>query len=372
MAEQTLLDAISAAVDSSDGTTPPADTTPPAGETPDGDTDDTGASDETAAGDNGSADSGAGGADEQTDDASAAGKADDKGADAGKVPDAAGKPKAADEPKSDAEKAAEAAKAAGKKTDPLNDPFDNRWKKQTTERVQSLIDMVKQRDTSLEQANILFDSIADTGMSPEELAQMLGYANARHNGTPEQKQLAYKFLKEELRAVALELGETDSVDFLADHADLQAAVEANTITTEYAKEVALSRSRAARDTQTATSTAAHTAAVAAHNAGVQALSQLGTALVKRDGAAVYESKKAVLVATLKPVFAHLPAAQWAAMFQKAYDAMPKPVAAVPPAVPPVVPLKQQPLRPGTPAGGGGQKEPKSMKDAVFAAFEQAE
>lgn len=372
MAEKTLLDAISAAVDSPDGT-PPVVETPPAGET-NADADDSSVSDEPGP-DGESADGETDGDGTKPD-----GEAD-KGADAGAVPDVA---KGAEGDKGGT-KAPEGAKAPelgpdgkpkqpepAKKADPVNDPMDSRWKKQTTERVQSLIDMVKTKDQQLEQADTLFGAIESTGMSPDQLSHMLGYAHARHKGTPEQKKQAYDFLKAELRAVALELGATDSVDFLADHTDLQEAVAANTITAEYAKEVALARSRTARDTQNATAATAQTAAQQAYTSGVNALGAVGSALAKRDGVAAFTAKKDVLVAALKPVFAELAPAKWAQAFQQAYDAMPKPAAAVvPPVVPPKVP-GQQPLRPGTPAGGGGKKEPKNMQEAVFAAFDTQE
>lgn len=262
--------------------------------------------------------------------------------------------------------AAEAAKgAAARKVDPVNDPFDKRWKETTTARVQSLIDITKRQGAELEQANVLFDSIQSTGMQPEQLAAMLGYARARNHGTAEQKKHAYTFLKDELRALALEIGETDVVDFTAEHPDLQEAVTNNQLTAELAREIAISRSRGKRDTENTAATEATTQAQREHAAGVNALGAMGSALAKQDGEAIFLAKKATLVATLKPVFAQIHPSKWAATFKAAYDALPKPA----PVVAPVVPPKQQPLRSGTPAGGSGKKEAKSLFDAVSAAVD---
>jgi hypothetical protein len=279
--------------------------------------------------------------------------------------DADGKPvKSAEPPKDEKPDPVKQRNAA------INDPIDQRLKEGTRNRIQFLANEVKRQDTQLGHANTLFDAVDDTGMSADQLATMLSYARTRNKGTPEEKQQAYGFLKAELRALALELGETTDVDFLAEHADLQAAVEANQITAEYAKEVALSRSRGARDTQHATLTAEQQAAAQAHAGGVQALTTLGNALMARDGAAVYNAKKAVIAATLKPILQSLPPAQWAATFQRAYDAMPKPTIQQTIAAAPATAPKQQPQRPSTPAGGSSaKKEAKSLFDAVSAAVD---
>lgn len=378
---KTLLDAVSAGISEADPTPPPTQT-PAAGEI-DANAN-AGAADGTTE-DSGSPESGAAGADESADDV-AASDATKEGADAGTVSDGK-QPAASDKQEGEAGKKPEGEQKppvtppaektpAEKRAAAINDPIDQRLKESTRDRIQFLANEVKTLDTQLQNANSLFDAIDSTGMNPEELAAMLGYARARHHGTAEQKKAAYAFLKEELRAVALELGETDAVDFLADHQDLQDAVANNTISAEHAKEIALARSRAARDTQTNAATTAQNEAQRAHAAGVQAINDTAKALVKRDGQAVFLAKKDVLVATLKPVFAAIPPDQWAATFQRAYDAMPKPAAAAPPVPPPPAPNGQaktpQPLRPGTPAGGGGKKEPKSMQEAVFAAFDTQE
>lgn len=362
---KSLLDAVSAGISSADPSTP-AQTQVTGDETD-------GSDDEEA---NGAASDAVGAETVEADAAAAddtgAGDETDESGNAGKVPVPA-KAKDGKEPAGAAELGADgkpkpAADPKAYKGDPVNDPPDNRWKEQTRNRFQALTTLVKDKDAQLVEADRLFDSIAHTGVQPDELAQMLQYAYARHKGTSAEKQAAYKFLKEELRAVALELGETDSVDFLADHPDLQEAIAANTITADFAKEVALARSRATHATTTAAASAAQTEAQQAHTAGVNAIGATATALAKRDGMAVFSAKKDILVAVLKPVLAQLPPAQWAAAFQKAYDAMPKPAAAIAPVIVPAKP-PGQPLRPGTPAGGSGKKEAKSLLEAVSFAID---
>lgn len=296
-----------------------------------------------------------------------------------------GKPKAGEAPKGGAEgaPAKDEGKSAADKVDTvdkdaaaklnaaINDPIDQRLKETTRDRIQLLANTVKDRDTqltkaneALTQANTLFDAIDSTGMGPDELAAMLGYARARHHGTAEQKKQAYVFLKEELRALALEVGETDVVDFTREHQDLVDAVAANQITPELAREIAVSRSRAKVTADTTAATNAQAEAQRVHTAGAKALGDTAKTLAARDGEAVFKAKKDILTAALRPVLAQLPPSQWAAAFLNAYNALPtpKPATAAVPAQKPA----PQPLRPSTPAGGGGKKAAKTLLDAVKA------
>ena len=78
---------------------------------------------------------------------------------------------------------------------------------------------------------------------------------------------------------------------------------------------------------------------------LDALEQEYTAIDPR-----YREKADILVPILKPIFASLPPAQWAGAFKKAYTELRLPAAAAPPtpATSTVVPLRNQPLRPGAP------------------------
>lgn len=362
--EPSLLDAVSAGIDTLGETPAPAGDPPDDADT--GETDESGAApvgegEEPAEGEEGDAD-GEGDADA---DATEGAKGDAKGkkpaegaAELG--PDGKPKPPAAkkEDPKPDPVKERDAH---------VNGPVDQRLKEGTRTRIQFLANEVKRQDTLLGQADEMVNAIESTGMQADEFATMLGYAHARHKGTPEQKQKAFDFLKSELRAFALEMGHKDTiaVDFMEEHPDLKEAVANNTITSEHAQELAVSRTRAKAQNDTTAASTAATQAQQAYTAGVQALGDVAGALAKRDGDAVFLAKKTTLTAVLKPVLAELPPDKWAAAFQRAYEAMPKPVIAPPKQKAAV----QNPQRPGTPAGGGGKKEPKSLFDAISAAVD---
>lgn len=366
--EPSLLDAVSAGIETLGE--PPA----PAGDAPDdADTgDDSGAGESTPDGDEGTGEAGDSASGESGDDSDDSGEAAGDDA-AGAKGDAKGKKPAegAAELGPDGKPKQPAAKKEEPKPDPVkerdahvNGPVDQRLKEGTRNRIQFLANEVKRQDTQLVHADEMLNAIESTGMQPDELATMLGYAHARHKGSAEQKQKAFNFLKGELRAFALEIGAPD-VDFLEEHPDLKEAVAANTITAEYAQELALTRSRAATATAANAATGATTQIKQAHAAGVQSLGQMAGALAKRDGDAVFLAKKTTLVAVLKRTLAKLPPNEWAETFKDAYEALPKPVIAAPKPKAPV----QNPQRPGTPAGGQGKKEPKSLFEAISSAVD---
>lgn len=380
---KSLLDAVSGAIDSADTLPVPAKQEPVTNEDADADVDadDSESGGTSADGASAEADLDASAGTGEVADGKAAG-ADGKPGAKAKGEGAAGDTgeKAGAKPAPTAEEiAAEAAKkAAAKPLDPVNDPIPPTVSERTRERITSLVGTVKSQAARLEQSDTMLDAISDTGMEPDELAMMLGYARAKHRGTPEQKKQAYTFLKEELRSIALELGETDSVDFLADHQDLKDAVAANQITEAFAKETALLRSRAKAAETTSTATAATTAQRTAHAAGTTALNSVGAQLHKRDGAAVFGAKHKILMAAIGPkrdaagnitnpgMLSRYSPDQWAQAYQSAYENLPAPVVATPAAP---AAAKPQPLRSSTPAGGGGARTPKSLRDAIDSAID---
>jgi hypothetical protein len=268
------------------------------------------------------------------------------------------------------------AKPPAKPMDPINDPIPNGVSDRTRERMTKLVDMVKERDTRLTQADELFQSIESTGVTPDNFASMLGYLRVVNNqsASPEELELALQLIQSEARGLALRLGKpVAGVDFLAEHQDLKDAVENGTMTAEHANELAVARTKTKHDgeTRTAAASAAEQARQAqeAHRRGTAALNALGQELAKDP---LYATKAPIVVATLRPVFKTLPPDKWAEAFRAAYNELKlsadvatgvAPSAAQPVAQTP----KPQPLRPSSPAGNG-TRAPSNTLDAINAAL----
>ncbi len=173
----------------------------------------------------------------------------------------------------------------------------------------------------------------------------------------------------ELRALAKAIGEIPpGADPLEAHPDLRDAVATSAITPEMAAELAAARSREAATRANLETRQAQTAqereAAIAHQQGVAELNALGATLQASDPQ--YAAKYAILVPALKPVFAQLPSSQWKAAFAEAYRNLQVPAAAAPPAAALAVPAKPtpQPLRANKQPSGDGQKQPRSMLEAI--------
>lgn len=267
------------------------------------------------------------------------------------------------------------------KADAVNDPIDPALSERTRERITTLANRVKDAEKQVADNEAIFKHIADTGASPDQFAQTVGFLRMYHSKDPAQNRLAYDALKVEVKYLATKLGITDdvAVDFLADHADLKAQVAAGKLDQKVARELALTRTRAANEAAARANTEKATAATAAQEKAksdaIESLNQIGVEL-KDDPE--YGAKYAILVPQLRAVFEGLHPSLWADTFRRAYKALKLPAASTttirqqPNGNEEKQPVqKQQPMRPnkGAPAGGA-KKQAGSMLDAINAALDQ--
>lgn len=246
----------------------------------------------------------------------------------------------------------------------------------TKERMQTLIDLVKDKDSQIAQHQAFVDQIAATGASPPEFTTMMSYLTAVHSDNPEHLKLARNLLLSELEGISLKLGEAaPGVDFLAKYPDLQAQVERGEIRREAAQELAMNRTRAASDKaqrDAATVRNNETAAATAERSAAQEeLTTLGNELYARHGAE-YTRRYAILEPALEAL-GMLPPKQWKAAFLRAYNAIPAAAQAAPsakPTLPPggAAPAKGAPLRANKTPSGESKAGPKSLAEAIDAAI----
>lgn len=375
-----LLSAISGGIDSAGSTPPPAET--PLSESPadeevveTGDeaagegADDGAPVDEAAAGEGVGDETPAG---EQTEEEKAAAEAKAKA-----DKDAAGEQTEEEKAAAEAKAKAEADKAAGKKPDdkkpddkskapdPINDPIPNALKKETRERIQTLVATVKttvgERDKAVAERAELLGMIEETRATPQQYGDTLNYLKLVNSGDPVQLEQALVIMQREVEALAKMLGKPiPGVDMLSGHADLVEEVNNGVISQQRAEELAAARERQriqnaqSQHRQTAAQTTERTNAELAE--GRAALNAVGARLSKDP---LYEAKNKVLLEALKPAIARAHPSEWAAIYENAYNALNMPALPKPRTVVPV----NQPIRPKNPAGGT-QKAPSSLLDAI--------
>lgn len=269
--------------------------------------------------------------------------------------------------------------AEPKAKDPVNDPIPDGLKKETRERMQTLVTTAKEQQATIERQQVLFDAIADTGASPDEFGAMLGYMRAVHSDEPKDLEFAYNLLNTELRAIAIKLGKpTAGVDLLAEDAELREAVEAGTLPRNVAEELALSRARKAEATKRQQATTDQASQVrtdlqAAAAAAKQQLNVLGDTLAELDPN--YLVYKTEALKTLGDTLKNTSPDKWVETFRKHYrDAKTKILAAqaARPAggggAAPQGGTKPQPLRANKQPTGQGAKQPSSALEAMSEAL----
>lgn len=305
---------------------------------------------------------------------------------AGKEPAAAAKPAGKEpppkEPAAAPKKEPKAAKepaAPATPADPVNDPIPAEVKGRTRERMTALITNVKELSAECEQLrtdrNDILGMIEQTGATPDQYSQALDYLAAVNSRDPARIKQAIGVAQRELAALAAMIGEpVPGVDMLGQHADLQAEVEAGTLSRARAEEIAAARARSAvqvQEGQRHTQQQQHQRAV---NEGRASLNRVEAELRASDP--LYDQKKAMLVPVLKPVLDQLPPAQWERAFRAAYARLQLPASAS--VAHPhsngartTQPMRvnQQPLRAQQPAGSA-RREASSMLDAINEGIEQ--
>lgn len=254
---------------------------------------------------------------------------------------------------------------AKKEADPLNDPIDKGLKVETQQRIRTLIDRTKaaetERDTAAGNFAQIIRGIEVTGTTPEQYGETLSFLQLFNSGDPVQQGQALELIEGLADRLATMLGKERAVsDPLVAHADLTAAVKAGHITRALALETARLRNGTTMRTTMATD---------ANNAqreqqrieqvkaqGKQDLDELEKSLRASDPQ--YDRKLAIILPSVQAAFRRIPPNEWKAEFQRIYREAK--VGFVPQRRP--VP-KNQPNRANKSGGGGGGAAPKGGESA---------
>jgi hypothetical protein len=272
-----------------------------------------------------------------------------------------------------ADKATSEAAAGKKVADPINDPVPRDLKPATQERIRTLVATAKEvtadRDRVKQDFDYMVQGVQATGASPEQYGETLSWLAMFNSNDPTQQEKALELVESVADRLSTLLGKERNVgDPLSAHADLKDAVARGQVTAKYASEIARTRnSQQFRGQLTAHSQQQTQQAQAqAHELGTARndLTTLENTLQATDPQ--YATKKSILVAALKPVFASIPPSQWKSKFEEAYRNLKVPGGAKP-AVRAAVPANQ-PMRAGKQPAGGQARQAGSMLEAVSGAL----
>lgn len=215
-------------------------------------------------------------------------------------------------------------------------------------------------------ADELEQAIVSTGASPEQYGQSIHYLALVNSGDPKKMEQAYDIIMAEAAAIGKAIGrEVPGVhDPLADHPDLQEAMQDGDITKKHALEIASQRATSSLSKGRQEQANAQAQAQQEHARAIDSLNQLGAQLKAAD------PQYAAKIAALKPAIAlikeHHPPSQWAARLQAAYQQVAVPAAPAAPTLPP-----PGPVRAVSPAGVSMAPEPKDAMDALNLALAAA-
>ncbi len=258
--------------------------------------------------------------------------------------------------------------AAAGEVDPLNDPIPESTNEKTATRIQSLIGTVKEQNSLIDERNEIVEAIVETGSTPEQYTQTLGFLTMYNSNDPAQRKQALAVVRGMERELAVELGEAgDTV--LANHKDLQDEVEAGTLDQARAVELATNREQKVLSDQRAAKTKedddAADASTKAQKEGRDNLTAFETT-AKADPR--YAELYPALTATLRATLGTMHPSQWGVKAAEVYAAL---KANTPAVVEKPTPVPKTPLR-ANKRGGNSNKEtePKNAEDALSRALDE--
>lgn len=180
-------------------------------------------------------------------------------------------------------------------------------------------------------ADELISMVQETGATPDQYGMALDYlrlVNAGQRGDVKAVEQAYEIMSREVAALGQLLGkEIPGIhDPLAQHSDLQQAVEAGDMTRKYALEVAASRTQQHVRSRADEQVQQQTRQQQAVERGRQGLIQFDQHAAASDPA--YAAKRPILNGIVATIRETLPPEQWLAATQRAYAAIQLPAAPV--------------------------------------------
>lgn len=272
----------------------------------------------------------------------------------------------------------------GKAPDPLNDPLPNALKRETKERITTLVGMVKEKDSTLQAVtrdrDDLVDSIVATRATPEQYTQALSYLKMVNSPNRADREQALVVMQNEIAALARMLGKpVPGVNMLEGHQDLIDEVATGRLAPERAQEIAASRAAADHQLRVGQAQTNHERTESARAESVSKakgeLNAYGAQLAASDPN--YKAKATILIKSLQPVFNQIHPSHWLDTFKRAYNELPAPARAVPPpatlsrtGATPANGGGNQPLRANQPAGAA-RPAPTSMAEAIELGISQA-
>ncbi len=230
-------------------------------------------------------------------------------------------------------------------------------------------DLTSKHEEVARDRNDLVQYIQDTGATPQQYSQALGYLKLVNSPNRADREQALKVMQGEMTALSQMLGiPVPGVNVLEGHNDLIEEVGSGRLSPQRAAEIAAARNHQAyqQRVDNATQQSQQTAQQQAQmvQQGKQALNVLGQQL-QQANPQEYAAKYPVLVKQLRPIFAKLHPSLWAQAYRDAYAALPMPAAAITPRppVPPTNGTGNTPLRASNPAGGQ-RPAPTSLQEAI--------
>lgn len=227
------------------------------------------------------------------------------------------------------------------------------------------LDGIKQALVDAQDQRTWDEKLHEIGCTPQQFGQAMGFIAAINSQDPAVLKQARDNLLAEVALLDGRLGEkTERHDPLDAHADLKAKVANGALDEEDALEIARLRDQGKQAATKGKESDQQRQAAELERDGLTQLQELGHALAKRDGPAVFKAKMEAIRGALDAAVGSIPPAQWRKHAEALYDGVKLPAAAAQPRV------GKQPVRQSNATSGGAGAPKPTTPSNPYSAFDQ--
>ena len=195
-------------------------------------------------------------------------------------------------------------------------------KPKAQERFRALVENNKAVSDELDQAKNamteIHQTVANSGMSPEEFGQMLSYAQMANSESKDDNEYAFKMIDAEYQRMAGKIGkEVEGVDLFKDFPDIKSKVDGYELSKEDALEIMNSRRQLKGNAETKEKAKSESNQAEEKASAIEGVTKFMDSMAKTD--IDFAAKESILLEQVEEIQKHYPVSQWPVVVKQIYN-----------------------------------------------------
>ena len=164
----------------------------------------------------------------------------------------------------------------------------------------------------------IHQTVANSGMSPEEFGQMLSYAQMANSESKDDNEYAFKMIEAEYQRMAGKIGkEVEGVDLFKDFPDIKSKVDGYELSKEDALEIMNSRRQLKGNAETKEKAKSESNQAEEKASAIEGVTKFMDSMAKTD--IDFAAKESILLEQVEEIQKHYPVSQWPVVVKQIYN-----------------------------------------------------